>query len=225
MAALLADALAKEGVAALIFDFSGTGDSSGEFSNAAWERWIVDGVAACDWMASAHDVPVTAAGLRTGCLLALETAEKYDTIDKLVCWQPVLNGATFLNQFLRLRTAASLAGGSSGETTRALHEALTAGETLEIAGYELSPSLAESLEAARFPKLAAETSTTLDWLDVTADGTPSPASLTALETLTPQDSSIRHHVIEGPAFWSIQETTIVPALIGQTVSLITGRPS
>ena len=111
MASLLARTLADEGFGVLILDPFGTGDSAGNFKDASWDTWCDDARAACLWLAGQGYQKISLVGLRLGACLALETAcaeDLRDLLAQIVLWQPVSNGETFLNQFLRIRVAAGL---------------------------------------------------------------------------------------------------------------------
>ncbi|MFX6218118.1 hypothetical protein ABTF55_20180, partial [Acinetobacter baumannii] len=64
-------------------------------------------------------------------------------------WQPMTSGKLALQQFLRLKLAAEMAGGASKGLMEQLKAELTAGRPVEVAGYRLGASLASGLEAAR----------------------------------------------------------------------------
>ncbi len=107
-------------------------------------------------------------GVRAGALLVGPSLTTCDVTAGVLLWQPVLSGSVQLNQFLRLRvTAEMMAAGSERGGTRRLKDRLAAGETLEIAGYRLSPSLAAGLDAARFDP-ARERVRSLVWLEVSS---------------------------------------------------------
>ncbi len=74
----------------------------------------------------------------------------------LLFWQPVLSGKQFLQQFLRLKVAAQILGSAEAARvdTRELRERLLRGDSVEVAGYELSPALAAGLEAADLAPIA-----------------------------------------------------------------------
>ena len=67
---------------------------------------------------------------------------------RVVLWQPVLDGARFLQQFLRLRVIAERVAGSS-VTVQRLEQQMTSAGSLEIAGYTLGTALAAGIGAAR----------------------------------------------------------------------------
>src|SRR5688500_8337577 len=108
MAALQARRLAAEGFAVLQIDLLGCGDSSGDFCEARWELWRRDVQAALAWMRQRFQVPLALWGLRLGAVLACDVAQREETVDRLLLWQPVTNGSQFLTQFLRLRLASEM---------------------------------------------------------------------------------------------------------------------
>ncbi len=106
MAAMQARTFAAMGFGVLQIDLFGCGDSSGEFSDARWDIWKQDVSFARNWLENRISAPVSLWGLRLGALLALDFARSQaETIDRIILWQPVINGESFLNQFLRLRMA------------------------------------------------------------------------------------------------------------------------
>lgn len=153
MAAMQSRAFAETGFGVLQIDLYGCGDSDGEFGDARWNIWKADLASAYGWIRNRTPVPVSLWGLRLGALLALDFASDLEKpVDKVILWQPVLDGASFLNQFLRLRLASEMffnATGPKGAGTAALRERLANGETLEVAGYELSRTWLLPLRGSR----------------------------------------------------------------------------
>ncbi len=221
MAALHAEALAGLGHGVLMLDLTGCGDSTGEFADARWETWRDDVVAGCRWLGALGYRRITLWGLRLGAALAVETACAEPGIcHRLVLWQPVVSGRSLLTQFLRLRIAAEM-GSDGGETTKSMRGALGKGDTLEIAGYELTPELAGALDNVDLAGAELPHGIGLDWIEIVpqADRGPAPASQRVIERWREAGSPPTVETVEGAAFWSIQETTLVPALIERTTSL------
>src|SRR6185436_8930333 len=131
------------------------GDSEGELAAADWSTWKSDIGDACAWLGARTESAPTLWGLRTGCLLALDAARELGVAAAgYVLWQPVLSGESAITQFLRLRVAAGmLADAGAGTGTAALRQSLRSGETLEVAGYDLSPRLAAGMDALRLADL------------------------------------------------------------------------
>jgi uncharacterized protein len=149
-----ARAFATAGYAVLQMDLYGCGDSAGDFGDASWTQWRVDAHAATRMLRERFNVPLCLWGLRSGALLASEMALELDADVSLLLWQPVLSGKQHLQQFLRLSLAADMLGGKAQGGTEALQAQLSAGQTVEVAGYTLSPALAEGLAASelRLPR-------------------------------------------------------------------------
>lgn len=147
--------LAANGFAVLQIDLMGCGESSHDFVDVTWDAWLDDVQQAQDWM-DHHLPPETSGplwlwGLRAGALLACAAAcqqvhaRPIDAVH-LLLWQPVASGHQQLQQFMRLHAAAQWLGGAA--TGEAPPLALAAGRPAQVAGYSLSPKLANSLESA-----------------------------------------------------------------------------
>ncbi len=199
-------------------DLYGTGDSAGNFAEAGWDVWLGDLRLARLWLQEKSGFDVTLWGLRTGCLLASEAIQSGEGVDGLLLWQPVANGQVFLTQFLRLKIAAAMANQEpatqeKGPSTKALRQGLLDGESLEVAGYEISPDLARGLDASRLAKSAPPAGSDVVWLEAAqeAEAPLSPASQAVVKAWQQAGSSVRATTVAGPSFWAIEETTLVPA--------------
>jgi exosortase A-associated hydrolase 2 len=218
MSALQARRLGELGIDVLLLDPFGTGDSEGDFGDARWDIWCDDIMTAMNWLAVRTNAPVGLWGLRLGALLAADVASRHP-IERLVLWQPVLSGDSYLTQFLRLRLAATMDKGDNRESTKALRERLAQRETLEIAGYHLAPDLASAIASRTFRDLVeANQATAINWLEVTTDlsATFSPASQKVLDMLTQQNRVTTAKVVTGQPFWLAQEITLAPELLSAT---------
>ncbi|WP_306391363.1 hydrolase 2, exosortase A system-associated [Telluria beijingensis] len=153
MAAVQARAFAAHGVAVLLLDLHGCGDSGGDFADASWAGWLADIEDGRAWLERRSGQRAGLWGLRLGALLALEAASTAAPA-RLLLWQPVTDGDSHLKQFLRLRVAADMLQGTSEGSVAALRTQLAAGTTLEIAGYGLAPALADGMAAALPGRLA-----------------------------------------------------------------------
>lgn len=226
MAALQARRLAGLGVDVLLLDPFGTGDSAGDFGDARWETWREDVKVAATWLEERTAGKVGLWGLRLGAMLAADVAaEDPGRFTRLVLWQPVLSGDRYLMQFLRLRLASALTQGGARESTKDLRARLAGGEALEIAGYELSPALADALARRSLPDLLARLDLSrLDWLELASgDETAlSPATRQLVAALEQQGRRLAPTAVHGEPFWAIQEITLAPDLLGATDGLFAG---
>ena len=220
MAALQARAMAEAGYAVLQIDLLGCGDSSGDFGDAGWNAWVEDIALACRWLQRHVPAPLWLWGLRAGCLLAAEAARRLDAPCRFLFWQPMTNGSLVLQQFLRLKLAGNLLGGRAKGTLDALRQDLADGRTIEVAGYALSPPLAQGLEHATLapPPHAMR----LEWLELSPreDAGLSAAASTGKALWEQAGWSVRCEVARGPAFWQTTEIEEAPALVRATLAAL-----
>lgn len=228
MVALQARALARDGHAVLIPDLLGCGDSAGDFGDASWQAWIDELVSACRWLrrsigdelpgGPAESTPLTLWGLRGGALLAAAAAASLGDVPTLLLWQPATSGQPLLKQFLRLHTVGALTGGGARNSTDALKALLAAGQTVEVAGYRLSPALAQGLEQARLSPAAGVRQ--LHWLELSSreDASMSPASTNHLSAWRQAGTMVHTSLLHGPAFWQTVEIEDAPALVQATLA-------
>jgi exosortase A-associated hydrolase 2 len=223
MVALQARALAAQGVAVLLLDLHGCGDSSGEFGDADWASWKADAALAATWLRARVQRPVGLWGMRTGALLALDCARDPGfACAELLLWQPVTSGTTFLTQFLRMKMASQmLADGGEKSSTKALREQLRAGESLEVAGYDLTPAMADALDALELSTLAI-TSCPVHWFEVVPEqGRPlSPVAARAAAAWQLAGVALQLQQVAGSQFWATQEITeCTPLLVATCAAL------
>ncbi|MDP1684486.1 hydrolase 2, exosortase A system-associated [Hydrogenophaga sp.] len=221
-----ARALAQAGFAVLQIDLLGCGDSEGEFADATWEAWLEDAHRAYDWLAEHAPGPVWLWGMRSGALLATALAARLPRPAHLLLWQPVINGQQMLQQFLRLHAAGQwLTDGNKDlgkDTTPA--QALASGASVDIAGYTLSPALAQGLSAARMLAPVPAMPAHLIWIDTTTQPEPTlnPAASTHLDTWRKAGWSVNDQAINSPAFWQTIGTDEAPALLAATLQALKG---
>lgn len=225
MAALQARALAAAGYAVLQIDLHGCGDSSGDFGDASWESWIEDVVLAYAWLQQHSDGDLWLWGLRSGCLLVGEAAARISQPCKLLLWQPVVSGKQFLQQFLRLKLAGEMLGGDGKGVMDRLRDQLAQGESVEIAGYLLSPGLASGLERAEL--LPAAQCARIEWIELSGkpDGSLSPLASARIEKWLAAGRNARGHLVCGPAFWQTAEIAECPALLEASILAMAAVPA
>jgi len=217
---LQARAFAALGFGVLQLDYFATGDSDGDFSEARWPIWLGDVGAAIDWLERRGLGPIGLWGLRFGALLAAAAANaRPETIKRLVFWQPIVDGKSMLTQFLRIRIAAAMADGGAVEKVETLRAALAAGESVEVAGYELAAELADAIAAARLDAVA-PAAAAIDWFEVAPEAGAAllPASQRVIDAWRQKGLAISTSVVAGDPFWAVPETAAAP-LIAATEAL------
>lgn len=217
--------LAKHGMGTLLVDLFGTGDSAGDFEQADWNRWKSDLRQAVSWAQSQGCHVNGLLAIRLGCALATEVArEAVLDIGCTVFWQPVLDGSRMLDQFLRLRVAAAMMQQDRKETTAGLRQRFAAGESIEVAGYVLSATLAAQLDEVRLQRHLGAHLGRLHWVEVvrSADAPP-PAPVTKLLAAVQNlETDISLHTVPGEPFWSSVEIVVNAALVRQSAAFFPG---
>lgn len=228
MAALQSRALADAGCGVLQIDLQGCGDSSGDFADATWQGWLDDAELGVAWLRRQHgqEHPLWLWGLRAGALLAVQAAARLEGAGaNLLLWQPPASGKSLLQQFLRLKTLGGLqstteAGAPAKLTTEQLRSDLLAGQSVDVAGYALSPALALGLDAATLDPQGA--TARIVWAEVSSRTPPAllPASAARVQAWQSAGRAVETHAVSGPAFWQTQEIEDAPALIEATVAAL-----
>lgn len=132
---LLAQRLADNAIHTLRFDYYGTGDSAGDANAAGSERWIRDiGIAIEELRDVANIQEVTLIGMRLGGALASLAAATRPEVTRLVLWDPVLDGDTYLDE---------------------LGAPASNGDAIDVLGSVLTPSLRSDLGAIK-PELVTQ---------------------------------------------------------------------
>jgi uncharacterized protein len=152
----LARALAARGHPVLRFDYTGAGDSSGTSLDVSLDTHLADLATAVDRVA--RDCPylerVGIVGLRLGATVAALLSERVASGDAptalhaapLVLWDPVLDGAAYLQELMRSNLSSQLATfGKVIDTREVLQQRVLAGGTVNVDGYELGDSVFRSL--------------------------------------------------------------------------------
>ncbi|MFG6416567.1 hydrolase 2, exosortase A system-associated [Roseateles sp. DC23W] len=223
MASLAARAMAQAGYAVLQMDLRGCGDSSGDFHQASWASWQDDVRLGLTWLdCHAGDSPLWLWSLRASSLLA---SEAWGRAVNHLFWQPVTSGQLALQQFLRMKMAAELGGGQKKGVVQTLKQQLAGGEAVEVAGYRLSPDLANGLETARL--VPAGPAARVEWIDITsrAMGGPSavvfaPVVQQAMNTWHDAGWRVAARQVVGPSFWASTEIETSPALIDASLEAL-----
>jgi pimeloyl-ACP methyl ester carboxylesterase len=136
-----ARALAAAGVAVLLPDLTGTGNSAGQLAEATVPRWVDDIHAAMAFVAGRVEAPPILIGCRAGALLAVEALAHGAAPSRLLLLHPVLAGKSYLSQLkMRRKIQTELTGG----------EAPVLGAH-ELDGEDLSPTLWDAIAALALP--------------------------------------------------------------------------
>ena len=220
MVATQSRALAERGFSVLHFDLYGCGDSDGDFTQADWAQWRDDVVDVGQWWRKESGHAPVLWGLRVGCLLACEAAPVL-AADQFLFWQPFTMGNQALQQFLRLRVAQrAFASAGPRAKTEDIREAFGRGESVEVAGYEVSSGLALGLEAASLS--LSRQAKRVAWMEIVPDAAtgPRPAATARIAEWRATNVDAALHPVECPFFWQTQEIAECSALVSATADLV-----
>lgn len=221
MVALQARTMADAGYHVLQIDLLGCGDSSGDFADASWPAWREDVLLAYRWLRTQSQAPLILWGLRAGCLLAASVAVDLPEQANFIFWQPVVSGKQHWQQFMRLKMAGELGAGNGKLVGEDLKQKIVAGQTVEIAGYSVSPGLIHGLEAAELKPPLARLGRVC-WLELSLREDPilAPASQSCVGQWRMGEFEIDAKVVRGPGFWQTSEIEDAPDLIGVTIAAL-----
>ena len=137
----LAREATKRGLAVLRFDHRGHGDSAGHSEDYSIPSYLQDIDVAADLLrAKCPDLEeIGLIGLRLGATLAKVYTSQNELIDRLVLWEPVLDGAKYMQELLRINLSTQLAVyGKVQKNREALVAEMTDGSLVNVDGYLIS---------------------------------------------------------------------------------------
>ena len=214
--------LARRGTASICVDLFGTGDSEGDFAQTSWEGWIDDLATAEEWCRRSHGLQVTGIlAARLSCALAAAyAARRQQPLDRWVFWQPVLDGTRYMDQFLRLKLAASMFGDGPKRTVADLRREIGQSGTLEIAGYALSADLLAEIDRVRLERIDARWP--LHWFELVRDAGDSVPVPTArlIEKLRSDGCDVQLRTIASDPIWTSTEIVVSAELATATAQAL-----
>lgn len=221
---VLAERLARSGVHVLRFDYLGTGESSGDDGDGHLALWQDDLIAAHrELHRRSMRAKVTWVGARLGATLAALAASREPALaERLLLWEPVLDGAAYLDTLVHDH-ARALARSYS-----LVPDAFQRPPVHELMGFEVSPLLLAQLRALNATAVAP-----LQARAVTLVAPPDHADTQAL-ALAYREAGVRPDVVPFThAFdWTSEEainTALVPheavQLIADTVTASIAPPA
>jgi alpha-beta hydrolase superfamily lysophospholipase len=147
---LLAEELARRGVAVWRFHYAGTGYSDGSGRSVALTDLEDDARLIVDYARAASSAPVAIGGTRCGAIVAAAVGKGH----QLVLWEPVIDGSTYIREGFRARMIAD--GGQlqrQTPTARELVEELHRTGSVDLLGYSLYETLHDSIAGCRLVEL------------------------------------------------------------------------
>jgi uncharacterized protein len=177
------------GYAVLRFDYRGEGDSDRQFEQSDLTTRVEDTSAAIDELK--RRVPelqeVILVGLRLGASIAALAAAGRTDVKRIVLWDPVTNGADYMQSFLRANLMFQMAQHRKVvESREALVERLDRGETINVEGYELSAPLFRQVSDIQLENILARNPIPCQVVSITARSAPAREDLEKLGARCPE---------------------------------------
>jgi pimeloyl-ACP methyl ester carboxylesterase len=187
--------LAKAGHVVMRFDYTGAGDSAGDTEQGDVDTWLGDVGAAIEEVRRKKGVArVTLLGLRFGATLAALAAGQRDDVERLVLWEPVHDGAAYLEE----GRAEQRAWADLYATWRRLPRAAVDDPGDEVLGYRVTPAMRESIAAVSLARVARLARTAGDVL-VIERSAPGAGGLPPL--LEARGARVHHEVLAEAEVW------------------------
>jgi len=196
---MLARRLAETGHLVMRFDYEGDGDSEGDFGELKDTDWQSDIEDSAQLLYRQYVVDILGIfSLRAGALVAAAAAPRVNA-QKLLFWEPVVDGATYFQEGLRANLTTQLACFKKViETREQLMDNLRRGGKINLAGHEIGAATADSLSRLRLIDLLEKAQVAVDIICLgrnrSGEFPPAWRNLVCLP-------KVALHNCQSPAFW------------------------
>jgi dienelactone hydrolase len=216
---VLSERLARQGIAVLRFDYYGCGDSGGDDAEGEMKGWKLDLLRAHEELARRSGAPrVSWLATRLGAALALQSARHAPGLQRLVFWDPILDGPAYVEE-LRAAQLSTLELAFYAKNPAWYDPRRRTGAISEVLGHTVSSEFVAQLDALR------------------PDTLPMPAGIPATVFATPGDERARawsagesargvavsYETLEHPIVWTsdpLPNQAIVPAQVTGRLSAV-----
>ena len=217
---------ARDGLSCSVLDFFGTGESQGELCDASLPIWRQNIDDLLVQLMQRHECPVYLWGCRLGALLALDYLSiKPGASNKLLLWQPVPSGSSFVTQLLRQRSASLMQKGEKTDSADEMKRQLAAGETFEVAGYRLGGELMSAINqlevASMLQGSGLDNDSKVFWFEHTAEdgGQPAAKSRRIIGDIQEAGAGIEVITFTGDPVWQLNKRAACDDLLHKTREL------
>lgn len=219
----LARALCRHGVTVLRFDYRGTGDSEGAFTDFTLAGALADTRVALDLLREQAAVTqVGLLGVRLGATLAAQAAPAVGAT-WLGVWEPVSSGRRYQQMILRqkrIREMMTAAEGAGAEEKASAHATASAAEGYDFDGYWITPRLQAELDALTFSAAAGQTPGRVLGVSVNAAGRVARDLETLGAAYRDAGAAVHLAAVAAEPFWNLQDPVPVPELVRVTTEWV-----
>jgi pimeloyl-ACP methyl ester carboxylesterase len=196
----------------LRFDYWGTGDSGGETEDAQVDQWLGDIATAIEEMRMLQALrTVSLIGLRLGGALAALAAARRGDVDRLVLWEPAVNGRAWVEEGL-----ASHRAWLDGQLVRSTSAGAGDGP-VEMVGFPLTATLRAGIEAIDLLALPAPPAARV----LVVQRAPTREGGELCRHLARLGAAVDHEHIQEPAIWlrrDMDQATVPPRTLERVVT-------
>lgn len=209
---VIADRLARGGVAVLRFDFFGTSESGGEDEAGEMKGWQLDLLRAHEELLRRSQSPrLSWLAARLGATLALQAARHAQGLQQLALWEPILDGPAYIEELLEAQIKMLEVGYYAKDRSWYKQRQADGSPALtEALGHRISGQLASQLEALRPDTLSAPAAVATSVFSKAGDETV--RNWCERENLN--NRKVVHETLEHPIIWTsdpLPNQAIVPA--------------
>ena len=189
--------LNRAGMNVIRFEYSGTGDSSGDGEDVTVEQWLEDIESAVEELKdNAMDETVSVVGLRWGATLAAMACGERTDVDHVLLWDPIVSGKDYLDEHLGLPRPTEVVG---------------------LEGFPFPPALVDGLERLDLRKTLSE-STRAEFTALVAEDRPDYREIEAV--LAGRNKGELFEVVESSGNWAKADPfgdALIPQRIMQAI--------
>lgn len=217
---------ARDGLSCSVLDFFGTGESQGDLCDASlpiWRQNIDDLLAQ---LRQHHECPVYLWGFRLGALLALDyLSVKPGVSNKLLLWQPVPSGSSFVTQLMRQRSASLMQKGEKPDSTAEMKQQFADGKAFEVAGYKLGGELMSAIDqlevASMLQGSELDSNSKIFWFEHTAEagGQPAAKAKRIIGEIQAAGAGVEVTTFTGDPVWQLNKRAACDDLLHKTREL------
>lgn len=215
--------LAANGFSCYMLDNYGTGDSEGDLDNATTAIWRADLQQLLATLAADGYSNVSFVAVRFGALQLFDLLNQTTLplpVAQIVFWQPIFDIAKFWQQFSRIKIAEIMASGTKG-SQKEFEQQLAAGQSIEIAGYPISPAFYHSLQGMNTALPALLSDITLSWFETSQLDTI-PLAVQKMRQQLQQQTNVNFVLLKTEPYWKTTELASADELITATVRQLGG---
>jgi len=204
----------------LRFDYSGTGESDGDFENAAVRRWLLDMTQARRHLINRTGLADAGLfGIRFGATLAAMSEVTDGPYPSTILWAPVMSGRACLDECLRHLAATRLI--ADEEYSVELDGTFMGQEGgIDIGGYRLPPLLLNALEASELARDAIATARNVVVINFSSRASVPREYAELCEKLTCTTGTGKAINFPGRPFWVTASRYDPCALVEKTIQVM-----